>query len=314
MFFISIFFLMIFILMSVAFFTMFERKILGYIQFRKGPNKVGILGLLQPLSDALSLFSKEFYFLSFGNIFIYYIVPMMGLSISLMFWLLYPLFFNFLSFFFGLLFFLCCSGMGVYIIMVSGWSSNSMYSMFGSMRSIAQSISYEVCFFLIILCLVIFFESFSLINYINFQCFFWIGMCCFPLFLVFFSCCLAETNRSPYDFSEGESELVSGFNIEYSSFMFSLFFLSEYSNMMFLSFFMVIMFFGGDAYGMFFFLSFMFFLFSFIWIRSSFPRYRYDKLMYMSWKCYLPLVLNYFIYFIFMKIYLYFIFFSKYKS
>nr|YP_010381721.1 NADH dehydrogenase subunit 1 [Augilina tetraina]UDL72096.1 NADH dehydrogenase subunit 1 [Augilina tetraina] len=310
MFILSMLFLMLFILLGVAFFTLFERKVLGYIQFRKGPNKVGYMGLLQPFSDALKLFSKEFYFLNFGNYMIYFITPFFGLMISLMMWILYPFFFNFISFFYGLLFFLCCSGMGVYIVMISGWSSNSMYSMLGAMRSIAQSISYEVCFFLIILSLTIFFESLCLINFILCQIYSWMIFCCFPLFMVFFSCCLAETNRSPYDFSEGESELVSGFNVEYSSFMFSLFFLSEYTNIMFLSFLMVIMFFGGDSFSFFFFLKFMFMIFIFIWVRATFPRYRYDKLMYLSWKCYLPLVLNIFVYFICMKVYFYFIFFS----
>uniref|UniRef100_UPI0030FF1EBF NADH dehydrogenase subunit 1 n=1 Tax=Salurnis marginella TaxID=1453305 RepID=UPI0030FF1EBF len=303
MFFLSFFFLIIFILVGVAFFTLFERKILSYIQFRKGPNKVGFMGLFQPFSDALKLFSKEFYFLVFGNYFIYYFVPMLGLVVSLFFWLIYPFVFNMISFNLGLLFFLCCSGTGVYFIMIAGWSSNSSYSLLGSMRAIAQSISYEVCFFLIILCLVIYVESFNLIDFFYFQFYVWFFFMCFPLFFVFFSCCLAETNRSPFDFSEGESELVSGFNVEYSSFMFSLFFLSEYSSMLFMSFFLVYFFFGGDLMSFFFFLSVLFFVYGFIWIRGTFPRYRYDKLMYLSWKCYLPFSLNYLFYFIFLSVF-----------
>nr|YP_010990681.1 NADH dehydrogenase subunit 1 [Pitambara triremiprocta]WOW99125.1 NADH dehydrogenase subunit 1 [Pitambara triremiprocta] len=306
----SIFFMILFILVGVAFFTLFERKVLGYIQFRKGPNKVGYLGLFQPFSDALKLFSKEFYYLTFGNYLIYYIIPILGLVISMNFWLLYPLKFNFISFVFGLLFFLCCSGLGVYVIMVSGWCSNSIYSLLGSLRAIAQSISYEVCFFLIILCLVIYTENFNLLSFFNFQLYSWFFFFCYPLFFIFFSCCLAETNRSPYDFSEGESELVSGFNVEYSSFSFSLFFLSEYMNMMFLSFFMTVIFFGSNLYSLFFFLKVIFFVFMFIWIRGTFPRYRYDKLMYLSWKCYLPVCMNIFIYFIGLKIFMYFIIFS----
>nr|WOW99099.1 NADH dehydrogenase subunit 1 [Paravarcia sp.] len=307
MFVISFSFLMIFILLSVAFFTLFERKVLGYIQFRKGPNSVGVMGLFQPFCDALKLFSKEYYFLVFGNYFIYYLVPMLGLIVSLIFWFLYPFYLNFISFVLGLFFFLCCSGLSVYFIMIAGWCSNSIYSMLGSMRSVAQSISYEVCFFLIILCIVIFVESFNLIDFFFFQYYIWFFFLCFPLFMIFFSCILAETNRSPFDFSEGESELVSGFNVEYSSFSFSLFFLSEYSSMLFMSFFSVIIFFGGNLFSLLFFLSVIFFVFLFIWIRGSFPRYRYDKLMYLSWKVYLPVVLNYILYFIFLSVYFYFI-------
>nr|YP_011014835.1 NADH dehydrogenase subunit 1 [Gergithus frontilongus]WQB38516.1 NADH dehydrogenase subunit 1 [Gergithus frontilongus] len=311
MFFFSTLFLMIFILLGVAFFTLFERKILGYIQFRKGPNKLGVLGLFQSFSDALKLFSKEYYFLFFGNYFIYYFVPMLGLVVSLSFWLIYPFFFNFISFYLGFLFFLCCSGLGVYFIMIGGWSSNSVYSMLGCMRSVSQSISYEVCFFLVIMSLLVYVESFNLISFFFFQRYVWFFFLCFPLFFVFFSCILAETNRSPFDFSEGESELVSGFNIEYSSFSFSLFFLAEYGNMLFMSFFLVVVFFGGFCLNLLFFFKVLFFVYLFIWIRGTFPRYRYDKLMGLCWKIYLPIVLNYFFFFIFLKVYLYFIFFSN---
>nr|YP_011014874.1 NADH dehydrogenase subunit 1 [Thabena yunnanensis]WQB38555.1 NADH dehydrogenase subunit 1 [Thabena yunnanensis] len=308
MFFFSVFFLLIFILLGVAFFSLFERKILGYIQFRSGPNSVGYMGFLQPFSDALSLFSKEFYFIIFGNYFIYYFVPLIGLVISLSFWLLYPFLFNLISFILGLLFFLCCSGLGVYILMVGGWSSNSVYSMLGSVRSVAQSISYEVCFFLIILCLVVYVESFNLIDFFYFQFYVWFIFLSFPLFFVFFSCVLAETNRSPFDFSEGESELVSGFNVEYSSFSFSLFFLSEYSSIMFMSFFLVIFFFGGGGLGIFFFFKVLFFIYLFVLIRGIFPRYRYDKLMNLCWSSYLPVVLFYYFYFLGLKVFMYFIY------
>nr|YP_011014848.1 NADH dehydrogenase subunit 1 [Epyhemisphaerius bistriatus]WQB38529.1 NADH dehydrogenase subunit 1 [Epyhemisphaerius bistriatus] len=298
MFFFSVFFLMIFVLLGVAFFTLFERKILGYIQFRSGPNKVGFMGLFQPFSDALKLFSSEYYFLVFGNYLIYYFVPMVGLVVSLCFWLIYPFFFNVISFSLGLLFFLCCSGLGVYFIMIGGWSSSSIFSMLGCMRSISQSISYEVCFFLVILCMVVYVESFNLVMFFFFQIYVWFMFLSFPLVFIFFSCVLAETNRSPFDFSEGESELVSGFNVEYSSFSFSLFFLAEYSSMLFMSMFMVIMFFGGSM-TIFFFFKVLIFVYFFIWIRGTFPRYRYDKLMYLCWKTYLPIVLNYFFFFVF---------------
>nr|QEP09176.1 NADH dehydrogenase subunit 1 [Aphaena discolor nigrotibiata] len=307
MFFLSVFFLFIFILLSVAFFTLFERKILGYIQFRSGPTSVGFFGLFQPFSDALSLFSKEFYFLSFGNYFIYFIVPILGLSISLLFWLLLPLSFNLIGFIYGLFFFFCCSGLGVYFIMIAGWSSNSSYSLLGCMRSISQSISYEVVFFLIIFCYILYCESFNLVDYFYFQFDIWFFFFSFPLFFIFLSCILAETNRSPFDFSEGESELVSGFNVEYSSFSFSLFFLSEYSNMMFMSFISCLIFFGGDCMNFFFYFKVIFIIYFFVWIRGSFPRYRYDKLMYLCWSSYLPVVLNYIFFFVFLKVYLFFI-------
>nr|YP_011014809.1 NADH dehydrogenase subunit 1 [Eusudasina nantouensis]WQB38490.1 NADH dehydrogenase subunit 1 [Eusudasina nantouensis] len=311
MFFFSILFLLVFVLLGVAFFTLFERSILGYVQFRKGPNKLGYLGLFQPFSDALKLFSKEYYFLVFGNYLIYYFVPMISLVVSLCFWLLYPFYFNLISFVLGLLFFLCCSGLGVYFIMIGGWCSNSIFSMLGCMRSISQSISYEVCFFLIIMCVVVYVESFNLVTFFFFQFYIWFFFLCFPLFFIFFSCILAETNRSPFDFSEGESELVSGFNVEYSSFSFSLFFLSEYSSMMFMSFFSVVIFFGGFSMNLFFFFSVLFFVYLFIWIRGTFPRYRYDKLMGLCWKIYLPVVLNYFLVFLFLSVFFYYIFFSN---
>nr|WOW99021.1 NADH dehydrogenase subunit 1 [Dictyopharidae sp. 1 WQW-2023a] len=310
MFFFSSLFLLLFILLGVAFFTVFERSVLGYIQFRKGPNSVGIFGLFQPFSDALKLFSSEYFFLFFGNYFIYFLVPLLGLSSSLMFWFLFPFLYNFIMFVYGLFFFLCCSGIGVYFIMIAGWSSNSTYSMLGCMRSVAQSISYEVNFFLIIFCLILYFESFNLIDYYYFQLDIWGFMLMFPLVLVFFSCILAETNRSPFDFSEGESELVSGFNVEYSSFSFSLFFLSEYSNMMFMSYLTCLLFFGGDYMSLFFCFSVLILIFFFIWVRGTLPRYRYDKLMYLCWSSYLPLVINFLIFFLCLKSFLYFIIFS----
>uniref|UniRef100_A0AAU8G6H9 NADH-ubiquinone oxidoreductase chain 1 n=1 Tax=Metaurus sp. 1 YLZ-2024a TaxID=3230283 RepID=A0AAU8G6H9_9HEMI len=310
MFFFSCLFLVLFILLGVAFFTLFERKILGYIQFRSGPNKVGFGGLLQPFSDALSLFSKEFFFLSFGNYLIYFLVPILGLTVSLLFWLLFPFVYNFIDFSYGLFFFLCCSGMGVYFIMIAGWSSNSIYSMLGCMRSVAQSVSYEVNFFLIIFCFILYYESFNLVDFFYFQLDCWSLMLSLPLFLVFLSCILAETNRSPFDFSEGESELVSGFNVEYSSFSFSLFFLSEYSNMMFMSFLTCLLFFGGDYMNFIFYFKVMIVIFFFVWVRGTLPRYRYDKLMYLCWKSYLPVVLNYIIFFLCFKVFFYFIIFS----
>nr|WOW99073.1 NADH dehydrogenase subunit 1 [Kinnaridae sp.] len=310
--FFKIFFLFIFIFLGVAFFTLFERKVLGFIQFRLGPVSVGYIGLFQPFSDALKLFSKEFSFMVFGNYFIYLFVPIFSLMISMIVWLLYPFFFNLISFNLGGLFFFCCSGFGVYFVMLAGWSSNSMYSSLGAMRSVAQSISYEVCLFILMIFFFILIGSFNFMSFYFFQdgiYFFFF----FPyMFFVFFSCMLAETNRSPFDLVEGESELVSGFNLEYSSFSFSLFFLSEYSMIMFISFLICLMFFGSDFFSLFFFFSVIFFCFLFIWIRSTLPRYRYDYLMSLSWKCYLPFVLNLMIFMIFFKLYFYFMKFSKF--
>nr|AWX92104.1 NADH dehydrogenase subunit 1 [Ugyops sp. APL-2018] len=302
MFFFNFFFLLIFIFIGVAYYVLLERKVLGYIQFRKGPSKVGFFGLFQPFSDAISLFSSESYFIYFGNLFIYFFVPIIGLVVSCIFWVLYPVCFNLVSFNLGFVFFICCSGLMVYFIMMAGWSSNSMYSLIGGIRSVAQSISYEVCMFMIFLSLVIFYLGFSFLDLFFIQSFNWFVFFCFPLFMVFFSCLLAETNRSPFDFAEGESELVSGFNLEYSSFLFSFIFLSEYMNMIFMSFLMSLFFCGGDYYSYFFFFSVLFFCFLFVWVRGTFPRYRYDKLMMLCWSCYLPLVLNYLFFFCFLKV------------
>nr|WOW98956.1 NADH dehydrogenase subunit 1 [Borysthenes sp. 1 WQW-2023a] len=307
MFFFSFFFLIILVFLGVGFYVLLERSVLGYIQFRSGPSSVGILGIFQPFSDALKLFSSEFYFLYFGNFFIYYIVPVIGLVVSICFWLTYPLFFNFVSMNLGVFYLLCVSGLGVYFIMMAGWSSNSLYSMIGCLRSVAQSVSYEICFFLLILGLVNFSGGLSFFDFFYIQFYVWLFFVSFPLFFVFFSCVLAETNRSPFDFAEGESELVSGFNLEYGSFMFSFIFLSEYMNMFFMSLFCVLLFFGGDFSSLMFFIKIIFFCFCFIWVRGTFPRYRYDKLMGLSWSVFLPFVLNNFLFFVFVCVVINFI-------
>nr|UBS94016.1 NADH dehydrogenase subunit 1 [Oliarus cf. filicicola HI01081] len=313
MFFFDVLFLLIFILVGVAFFILLERKILGYIQFRKGPSKLGFSGLFQPFSDAISLFTKESFFIYFGNFFIYYIIPLLGMVFSCLIWLLYPTLYSYISMSLGLLIFISLSGFGVYFIMLSGWSSNSLYSLIGCIRGVAQSISYEVSMFMVVLCKIMVIGVLNFCMFFFFQIYFWFIFLFFPLFLIFFSCILAETNRSPFDFAEGESELVSGFNVEYSSFSFSFIVLSEYMNIMFMSFFCSLIFFGGDYYTFFFFLSVLLLCFSFIWVRGTFPRYRYDKLMYLSWKCYLPVTLNYFFFCMFLKVLLYSIWFYKNK-
>nr|QBZ38198.1 NADH dehydrogenase subunit 1 [Stenocranus matsumurai] len=304
MFILNFLILVVLILISVAFFVLLERKVLGFIQLRKGPFKVGFIGILQPFSDAIKLFSKESYFILFGNLIIYYFMPFLGLMISMNLWCLYPSVFNFISFSLATLFFICCSSFMVYSIMLCGWSSNSLYSMIGSIRSVAQSISYEVCMFIVLFILIIFFESFNFLKFYNIQHLNWMILLGLPLFLIFSSCILAETNRSPFDFSEGESELVSGFNVEYSSFNFSFIFLAEYMNMIFISMVMGLFFFGGDYFNLIFYLKVMILNFCFIWIRGTLPRYRYDKLMILCWKIYLPVCLNFLFFFFMVKLYI----------
>nr|YP_010586562.1 NADH dehydrogenase subunit 1 [Rhyacophila quadrifida]UZZ44376.1 NADH dehydrogenase subunit 1 [Rhyacophila quadrifida] len=284
------------VLLGVAYLTLLERKVLGYIQIRKGPNKVGLMGILQPFSDALKLFSKEQTIPLKSNFFSYYFSPVMGLFLSLIIWLVIPYFTGFFSFPLGVLFFLCMTSISVYSVMVAGWSSNSNYAVLGSVRSMAQTISYEVSFSLILLSLVVLLMNFNLCGFFLYQSYVWFIVLVFPLSLCWVSSMMAETNRTPFDFAEGESELVSGFNVEYSSGGFALIFLAEYSSILFMSMLFVVMFLGSDFYSINYFLKMVFVSFIFIWVRGSLPRFRYDKLMYLAWKIYLPLSLNYLIF------------------
>nr|UPL65480.1 NADH dehydrogenase subunit 1 [Cryptorhamphus sp.] len=290
-------FMLICILVSVGFVTLLERSVLGYIQLRKGPNKVGFLGLLQPFSDGIKLFFKEQSYPYMSNFMIYYFSPVFLLSLSFIFWVLFPFVVNIYNFNFGFLFFMCCTGMGVYGVMLSGWSSNSKYSLLGSLRAVAQTISYEVSMALIMLCLIIFTFGYNFINFYIYQGYCWFVFFSIPLFFTWLSSCLAETNRSPFDFAEGESELVSGFNVEYSGAGFAFIFLSEYMNIIFMSLITVVMFLGCNLYSFTFFLSVCFIVFWFIWVRGTLPRFRYDKLMYLTWSVFLPVSLNYFLFF-----------------
>nr|WGT88131.1 NADH dehydrogenase subunit 1 [Sclomina erinacea] len=297
MFLVSYFLTIILILVGVAFTTLLERKLLGYIQLRKGPNKVGFMGLLQPFSDGLKLFFKEQTFPSLSNFIVYYISPVFLLTLSFTLWVLFPYFINVYNFNFGALFFLCCTGMGVYGILLSGWSSNSNYALLGGLRSVAQTISYEVSMALILVCMLIFIFGFNLVDFMFYQSYIWFIFFSFPLFFCWISSCLAETNRSPFDFAEGESELVSGFNVEYSSGGFAFIFLAEYMNIIFMSLLSCIIFLGCDLYSIKFFIKWTFLIFLFIWVRGTFPRYRYDKLMYLTWKVFLPISLYYLLFF-----------------
>nr|YP_003875520.1 NADH dehydrogenase subunit 1 [Ellipes minuta]ADD97008.1 NADH dehydrogenase subunit 1 [Ellipes minuta] len=281
------------VLIGVAFLTLLERSVLGYIQIRKGPNKVGAMGLIQPFSDAIKLFTKEQGSPCMSNYILYYFSPIMGLFIALIIWLVFPYLTYLFGFKYGVLYFLCCSSLGVYCVMIAGWSSNSNYSLLGSLRAIAQTISYEVSMALIVLSVVLLVDGFNMIDLYAFQRGgVWFVFMFFPLFLMWFTTCLAETNRTPFDFAEGESELVSGFNVEYSSGGFALIFLAEYAMILFMSVLISLMFLGGNIDDLFFFMSVVLMSFGFIWARGTLPRYRYDKLMDLAWKCFLPITLS----------------------
>ena len=271
---------------------MLERKVLGYIQIRKGPNKLGLLGLLQPFSDGLKLFFKEQTYPFKSNFLIYYFSPVFILTLSFFLWTLYPIMINVYNFNYGVLFFICCTGIGVYGVLLSGWSSNSNYALLGSLRSVAQTIRYEVRISLIILCLVLFIYRYNFINFYYYQKGGWFIFISFPLFFCWISSCLAETNRAPFDFAEGERELVSGFNVEYRRGSFAFIFLSEYINIIFIRILTVIIFIGANFNSFLYFIQIVFIVFWFIWVRGSLPRFRYDKLMYLTWKLFLPFSLN----------------------
>nr|YP_010692586.1 NADH dehydrogenase subunit 1 [Tricentrus gammamaculatus]WBV77327.1 NADH dehydrogenase subunit 1 [Tricentrus gammamaculatus] len=302
MFILNFIFLLMMVLVSVGFFTLLERKVLSYIQYRKGPNKVGYLGLLQPFSDGLKLFCKESVWPLNSNLIIYYFCPVFSLVQSLFIWLIYPFAYNCINFNYGLLFFLVCSSFSVYGLMVCGWSSNSMYSMLGCIRSISQAVSYEISLSLILLCYFLLVDGYNFMVLGVYQLNVWFMFISLPVFMCWISCCMAETNRSPFDFSEGESELVSGFNVEYSSGGFALLFIAEYSSIIFMSLITCLIFMGGNFLDFIFYLKLIFLCFCYIWVRSCLPRYRYDKLMYLAWKCYLPLSLNYLFIFMLMKL------------
>nr|YP_010327128.1 NADH dehydrogenase subunit 1 [Agrotis munda]UNP54390.1 NADH dehydrogenase subunit 1 [Agrotis munda] len=296
--------LIIGVLIGVAYLTLLERKVLGYIQIRKGPNKVGFIGILQPFSDAIKLFTKEQTYPNFSNYICYYFSPVISFILSLMIWMLIPYYFNLISFNLGILFFLCCTSLGVYTVMVAGWSSNSNYALLGGLRAVAQTISYEVSLALILMSSIIMIMDFNMLNFFFYQEIMWFIILMLPLSMCWISSSLAETNRTPFDFAEGESELVSGFNIEYSSGGFALIFLAEYSSILFMSMLFVLMYLGGFDLSFMFYLKLMFISFLFIWVRGTLPRYRYDKLMYLAWKSYLPVSLNFLLFFLGFKIFL----------
>nr|YP_009050451.1 NADH dehydrogenase subunit 1 [Paraglypturus tonganus (nomen nudum)]AIG22699.1 NADH dehydrogenase subunit 1 [Paraglypturus tonganus (nomen nudum)] len=297
--------LMVCVLISVAFVTLLERKILGYIQIRKGPNKVGYMGMLQPFADAIKLFTKEQTVPTLSNFLPYYLSPIFSLFMSLIIWAIIPYNMTMMNFNMGTLFFLCCLSLGVYSTMSAGWASNSKYSLLGMLRAIAQTISYEVSLALILLSLIFLVGTFDLSAFSSYQNKMWLIWLTFPLSMLWLASCLAETNRTPFDFAESESELVSGFNTEYSSGGFALIFMAEYASILFMSALFTLFFLGANPDSVAFYIKLACIAFVFVWVRGTLPRMRYDKLMYLAWKSFLPVALNYLIFFMSIKMMLF---------
>jgi NADH-quinone oxidoreductase subunit H len=293
------------LLISVAYFTLAERKILGAIQRRRGPNVIGAYGLLQPLSDGFKLIVKETVMPSSANNILFFLSPILTFFISLMGWAVIPYdqYSVLAEMNIGILYLFAVSSLGVYGVIMSGWSSNSKYAFLGALRSTAQMVSYEVSIGFIMLTVVVCCGSFNLQTIIECQQNLWFVFVFPPLFLMFFTSALAETNRHPFDLPEAESELVSGYNVEYSAMGFALFSLGEYANMLLMSSTNVILFFGGwlppfqflafIPGSIWFGLKICFFVILYIWMRAALPRYRYDQLMGLGWKVFLPASLAY---------------------
>lgn len=294
------------LLVGVSLLTLVERKVMGSMQCRRGPNVVGFFGLLQPIADGFKLILKETVVPGNSNFILFLIAPVITFSLSLLNWLVLPVLGSFVIYDtdISVLFLLSISSLGVYGLILSGWSSGSQYGFLGSLRSTAQMISYEISLGLIILSIALSAGSLNLNQIVYAQSEIWFIIPFFPLFIIFFISSLAETNRAPFDLPEAEAELVSGYNVEYSSMGFALFFLGEYSNIIFMSCLNVILFFGGwlPILKFFYFippviwfsLKVFFLCFLFVWVRASFPRYRFDQLMNIGWKVILPISLSIF--------------------
>ena len=293
------------LLLFIAYLTYFERKVIGAMQLRKGPNVVGPFGLLQPIADGIKLLTKETIFPDNSSKFLFIFSPVLTFALALLAWAVIPVDYKVVlsDINVGLMYIFAISSLGIYGIIVAGWSSNSRYAFLGSLRSAAQMISYEVSIGLIIISVLLSSGSLNLTDIVLSQKNMWYVIPHFPMFVVFFISTLAETNRAPFDLPEAESELVAGYNVEYSSMSFGLFFLGEYGNMILMSSMSTILFLGGwlppfesqyfdliPGY-LWFLMKVILLLFVFLWVRATLPRYRYDQLMTLGWKLFLPLSL-----------------------
>jgi len=295
----SLIILVLILLIGVAFLTLLERKILRYVQIRKGPNKVGIIGVLQPFSDAIKLINKELFYVYKSNYNLFYLCPLVIFIFMIIIWILFPYITNIYFLNYSVLIIIILMTISGYVVIFIGWSANSVYSIIGSMRSVSQILSYEVRFIFIILILIVISERYSFIDFLKYQRYVWYLIILYPLFLMFFIRILAELNRRPIDFIEGESELVSGFNIEYFRGGFTLIFLSEYGIIIFFRYIRVLIFTNLLELSIFYIFIFLNLICSIIiFMRGMLPRIRYDELMYLCWKIILPIILFYVIFII----------------
>jgi NADH-quinone oxidoreductase subunit H len=294
------------VLVSVAYLTLAERKVMAAMQMRKGPNVVGPFGLMQPFADALKMLMKETIIPTGANRVLFIVAPLLTMTLAMIAWAVIPVNdgWAIADINVGILYLFAVSSLGVYGIVIAGWASNSKYAFLGALRSAAQMVSYEVSMGLVIVTVLLCAGSLNLTAIVHAQERIWFFIPLFPMFVVFFISILAETNRAPFDLPEGESEIVGGFHVEYGAMTFGLFFLGEYANMILMSAMTAILFLGGWLSPIpfapftwvpgpvWFILKILLVLFMFVWVRATFPRFRYDQLMRLGWKVFLPLSLG----------------------